>query len=89
MSPSDSRRTLSFELECDDGGPEMQHNFGLELARQRQADFERRADLHRQMRAAKAQPRERAPRRPRLLWFGREVEVGAEAPRREWWFSQS
>jgi hypothetical protein len=69
----------------------MNHNFGLELAKQRQADFERRADLHRQMRAAKAGPRERTTRRPRLLGFRRTVETGAEAPRtrREWRLSRS
>jgi hypothetical protein len=69
----------------------MNHNFGLEMAKQRQADFERRADLHRQMRAAKAQPRERATRLPRLLGFRRAVESGAETPhtRREWRLSRS
>ena len=69
----------------------MNHNFGLELAKQRQADFERRADLHRQMRAAKAEPWERTRRRPRLLGFRRTVDAGAEAPHtgREWRLSRS
>jgi hypothetical protein len=59
----------------------MNHNFGLELAKQRQADFERRADLHRQMRAAKAVSRERTTRLPRWLGFRRASEAGLEAPR--------
>jgi hypothetical protein len=90
MTLRDLRRTLSCVLE-NDGGTEMNHNFGLEMAKQRQADFERRADLHRQMRAAKAQPRERATRLPRLLGFRRAVESGAETPhtRREWRLSRS
>jgi len=69
----------------------MNHNFGLELAKQRQADFERRADLHRQIRAAKAEPRDRTTRLPRLLGFRRAAEPGAVAPpaRREWRFSRS
>jgi hypothetical protein len=69
----------------------MHHNFGLEMAKQRQADFEHRADLHRQMRAAKAEPRERAPRRPWLLGFRRPIDHGAGNPRtqRQWRFSRS
>jgi len=75
----------------------MNHNFGLELAKQRQADLLREADLHRLAKAAKAAAPARTTRFPRLLAFrraavtGAGAGAGAETPRtrREWRLSRS
>ena len=69
----------------------MNHYSGMEMAKQRQADFQREANLHRPAKAAKTAAPNRTARLPRLLAFRRAARAGAETPqtRREWRLSRS
>jgi hypothetical protein len=67
----------------------MNHYSGIEMAKQRQAEFQREANLHR-IRVTKTLAPARTTRFPRLAIFGRAGSAGAESPRtrREWRLSQ-
>jgi hypothetical protein len=69
----------------------MNHYSGMEMAKQRQAEFQREASLHRQVRATKTEVPARSTRFPRLLGFRRAAGTGLEASRarREWRLSRS
>jgi hypothetical protein len=69
----------------------MNHYSGMEMAKRRQAEFQREANLHCQMRAAKIEPKERTTRFPWLLPSRRAAGGSAETPRirREWRLSHS
>jgi hypothetical protein len=63
---------------------------GMEMAKQRQAAFQREAGLHRQMRAAKTDTHHRIRRIPRLASFRRPATTGTGSPRtRAWRLSRS
>jgi hypothetical protein len=63
---------------------------GMEMARQRQAEFQREAGLHRQMRATETDTGDRNRHFPRLLTFRRATKpaVGSSR-RRDWRLSRS
>ncbi|MGA2306366.1 MAG: hypothetical protein ABSH29_19600 [Acidimicrobiales bacterium] len=69
----------------------MNHYSGMEMAKQRQAEFQREASLHRQVQATKTATPARTARFPRLLAFRRASGAGAGASRtrREWRLSRS
>jgi hypothetical protein len=69
----------------------MNHFSGMEMAKQRQAEFQREASLHRQVRATRTEVPARTTRVPRLLSFRRAAGAGADAPRtrRKWRLSGS
>jgi hypothetical protein len=63
---------------------------GMEMARQRQAEFQREAGLHRQMRATKTDTGDRSRHFPRLLTFRRAANPGVgSSRRRDWRLSRS
>jgi hypothetical protein len=88
--PVTSEAHAEFVLERD-GGSEMNHYSGMAMAWQRQAEFQREASLHRQVRPIKTEAPDRTTRFPRLLGFRRAGRSVAEASRarREWRFSRS
>jgi hypothetical protein len=69
----------------------MNHYRAMEMADQRQAELQREANLHRQMRAAKTEAREWTTRLPWLLGFGRAAGAGTRTPGtgRAWRLSRS
>jgi hypothetical protein len=58
----------------------MNHHSGMEMARQRQAGFEREAAVRRQVRATKSPGPDRTPLFARLLGFRRPERACVEAP---------
>jgi hypothetical protein len=63
---------------------------GMEMAKQRQAEFQRKAGLHRQIRTTKTGTGARNRRFPRLLTFRRAEKPGVGSPRlRDWRLSRS
>jgi hypothetical protein len=64
----------------------MNHYSGMEMAQQRRAEFEREADVRRQVRATKTGVPAWKTHLPRLLGFGRAGGAGAAArrPHPEW-----
>jgi hypothetical protein len=63
---------------------------GMEMAKQRQAEFQREAGLHRQIRATKTDIGDRNRHFPRLLTFRRAAKPGVgSSRRRDWRLSRS
>jgi hypothetical protein len=69
----------------------MNHHSGMEMARQRQAQFQREANLRPRLRAPKTPNFNRTARFARLLGFRRTAGVAVETPgtQSEWRLSES
>jgi hypothetical protein len=69
----------------------MNHHGGMEMAKQLQAEYQREAGLHHQVRATKIEVPDRTTRLPRLPAFRRAARAGTGSARarREWRLSRS